>query len=91
MNRSVYKYLPHRKVSIFGNIFHFECNEELLLVTRKYRLVIMTSLILCSLLSVATALISRKHKINDVTLTSRSYHMTSRSSPVVLNEHDKIH
>ena len=39
----------------------------------------MTSLILCSLPSDATALLGNEHKINDVIMPSRFYHVTSSS------------
>ena len=42
----------------------------------------MTSLIVCLLLSGASALLGNKHKINDVIMKSRYYHVTSISSPL---------
>ena len=40
----------------------------------------MTSLVLCSLPGGAFAPLGKEHKINDVIMTSRSYHVTNFSS-----------
>ena len=47
---------------------------------RKLTSLIMTSLILWLLLSGATAPLSNNHKINDVIMTSGSYHVASNNS-----------
>ena len=57
---------------ILQSEWYFSSNGELILVTWYHRLVIMTSLILCSLPSGATSPLSNKQKIHDVIMTSRS-------------------
>ena len=56
-------------------------NGELLLVTWWDIFVVMTSLILRSLPSGASAPLGNKCKINDVVITSRSYQVTVESFP----------